>query len=188
MPAGCPHRQGSTHPSSSPCVKTNCPPYLPPIPALPLTAIPPPPHTNDSNATDAIAIAGTGQAQAQSQAQSQAQVLPPPPPRETVYVLTTPGPTRVIIVGDRGVAGDEAGSCADVGDGVAVGGQSGVRARRVSVVTLHAAGHNHRTCFGALERAVAKDEELGGGGAGAGGVVFYHVDAPGHEEEGDGVE
>ncbi|CAN0162926.1 unnamed protein product, partial [Ectocarpus sp. 8 AP-2014] len=33
-------------------------------------------------------------------------------------------------------------------------------------------------CLGGLEREVAKDEELG-----AGGVVFYHVDTPGHEEE-----
>ncbi|CAN0043781.1 unnamed protein product [Scytosiphon promiscuus] len=91
-----------------------------------------------------------------------------PPPRETVHVLTTPGPTRVTIVGHRGGAA-----------GSATGGDGG--ARWLSVLTLHAAGHNHRTCMGALEREVAKDEELGG-------VVFYHVDTPGHEEEAQDVE
>ncbi len=88
-----------------------------------------------------------------------------PPPRETVHVLTTPGPTRVTIVGDRGTRG----------------GAGGGTKNRMPVLTLHAVGHNHRTCLGALEREVAKDEDLSG-------VVFYHVDTPGHQEEAEGVE
>ncbi|CAM9931799.1 unnamed protein product [Ectocarpus sp. 6 AP-2014] len=100
----------------------------------------------------------------------------PPPPRETVSVLTTPGPTRVTIVGDRGGGRSHGGTGAKVG-GAGEGGGSGGR-KRLAVLTLHAAGHNHRTCLGGLEREVAKDEELG-----AGGVVLYHVDTPGHEEE-----
>lgn len=103
-----------------------------------------------------------------------------PPPRETVHVLTTPGPTRVTIVGDRG-GGGPAGGGPDGGEGT--------RPRpRLSVLTLHAAGHNHRTCLGALEREVANDVELGGGGGGGTGVVFYHVDTPGHEEEATTIE
>lgn len=103
-----------------------------------------------------------------------------PPPRETVHLLTTPGPTRVTIVGDRG-GGTETGTGTGTGRGTGP---------RLAVLTLHAAGHNHRTCLGALEREVANDEELGGGGreGGGRGVVFYHVDTPGHEEEGTGVE
>ena len=103
-----------------------------------------------------------------------------PPPRETVHVLTTPGPTRVTIVGDRGGSGGSAAT----GGGGAVGAGAGPG---LSVLTLHAAGHNHRTCLGALEREVARDEELGGVGGGR-GVVFYHVDTPGHEEEATGIE
>ncbi|CAN0376370.1 unnamed protein product, partial [Ectocarpus fasciculatus] len=103
----------------------------------------------------------------------------PPPPRETVNVLTTPGPTRVTIVGDRGGGGGNGGgTSANVGGAGEGGGSSSSSRKRLAVLTLHAAGHNHRTCLGGLEREVAKDAELG-----AGGVVFYHVDTPGHEEE-----
>lgn len=54
--------------------------------------------------------------------------------------------------------------------------------RVVSILTLHAAGHNHGTCLGALEREVFRDEDL------ADDIVLYHVDIPGHEEEGEEIE
>ena len=104
-----------------------------------------------------------------------------PPPREVVYVPTTPGPTRVTIVGDRG-GGVNASGGGVGGGGGGVGRRPG--GRRLSVVTLHAEGHNHRTCFGAVEREVAKDDDFGWGAS----VVFYHVDTPGHEEEGKEIE
>ena len=91
-------------------------------------------------------------------------------PRETLKLLTTPGPTRVTIVGNSGRKNASEGV---PGEGGAGGG--GGRAR-LAILTLHAAGHNYRTCFDALEREFEKDEELEG-------VVFYHVDVPGHEEE-----
>ena len=56
------------------------------------------------------------------------------------------------------------------------------RRRVIPILTLHAAGHNHLTCLGALERAVVQDMDL------RDEVVFYHVDTPGHEEGGEGIE
>lgn len=103
-----------------------------------------------------------------------------PPPRETVHVITLPGPTRVTVVGDRGHVEPDGASDSRATDG---GPYAGGKGKRVPILTLHAAGHNHRTCFDALEREVAKDPELGGGD-----VVFYHVDTPGHEEDAGAVE
>lgn len=132
-----------------------------------------------SDAASTVAGAAANAAVAASAISGASVVAPPrpPPPRETVHVLTTPGPTRVTIVGHRGRA-TNGGDGAPLGSANS-GGNGG--ARWLSVVTLHAAGHNHRTCLGALEREVAKDDELGG-------VVFYHVDTPGHEEEAEDVE
>lgn len=129
-----------------------------------------------------------------------------PPPRETVYVLTIPGPTRVTIVGDRGNNGSEGGDgfgrarrvdgkggengetgAVEGSRGGGGRGRLGGRGRILSIVTLHAAGHNHRTCLDALEREVARDEDLGLAAA-EGGVVFYHVDTPGHQEDGEDLE
>lgn len=126
---------------------------------------------------------------ASSKTEDAAPAVKLPPPRETVYVLTTPGPTRVTIVGDRGKTSSNAngdGGNEEAGGGGGGGGRgTSAGARRISVLTLHAAGHNYRTCFAGLEREVAEDEDLG---VGRGGVVFYHVDTPGHEEEADGIE
>lgn len=96
-----------------------------------------------------------------------------------MQLLTTPGPTRVTIVGRNSSV--ETQARVDSGKGRrGVSGDGGKKERRLAVLTVHAAGHNHRTCFGALERELYRDEELGGG---EGSVVFYHVDIPGHEEE-----
>lgn len=103
----------------------------------------------------------------------------PPTSRETVQLLTTPGPTRVTIVG-RNVPVETPARVGSGNNRGGVSGDGGKKGRRLAVLTVHAVGHNHRTCFGALERELYRDEELGGG---EGGVVFYHVDIPGHEEE-----
>ncbi|CAM9991491.1 unnamed protein product [Hapterophycus canaliculatus] len=129
---------------------------------------------DDSSWENVPAGSGSGDAPTAAAAAAADASPRPPPPRETVYVLTTPGPTRVTIVGHRG----RASGSATGGDGAPPGAGG---ARWLSVLTLHAAGHNHRTCLGALEREVAKDQELRG-------VVFYHVDTPGHEEEAKDVE
>ncbi|CAM9847557.1 unnamed protein product, partial [Discosporangium mesarthrocarpum] len=82
-----------------------------------------------------------------------------PPHRETLFIPSSPGPTRVTVVGNRGAPGV------------------------VSIVTMHGVGHNHRTGFGRLSRLLAEGGDLGEG-QGKGGVVLYHVDTPGHEEDG----
>lgn len=70
----------------------------------------------------------------------------------------------------------------DASDRIA-GNSGSKRRKRLLVLTLHAAGHNHRTCFDALERELVSDTDLGDGD-----TVIYHVDTPGHDEEAESIE
>ncbi|CAM9749647.1 unnamed protein product [Chrysoparadoxa australica] len=80
-----------------------------------------------------------------------------PARRQVLYVPTTPRPTRVTVV-----RGDSVGACTGA---------------EWEMITCHEAGHNHKTCFGALNRYMLEEGAFSA-------CTIYHVDTPGHEEEG----